>query len=206
MDAGQGVRDFEQQFHRGAWFGDDPLAFGAAEAWTDEFLDWAGKADLERPRRLKPGGGGWLSLRGGAAEGPLIAGCLETVCWHLKGSADWLDLGGAVLVLEPSENCFVDVTSPPFIDAHLTDLARLGVFDRIAALVFGRPYGYRDEDLPVLWDLVAAHTGPSGIPVLANVDCGHTDPMLTLPLGSRARVDPVAGEFRLLEPATRGSR
>lgn len=197
------VLPFTDRFLRAVWFGDDALAFRPAEAWTDEFLDWSRKADLERPRRLKPGGG-WLSLRGGVAEGPLIAGCLETVCWHLKGSPDWLDLTGAVLVLEPSENCFVDVSAPPFIDAHLTDLSRLGVFEQIAALVFGRPYGYRDEDLPALWELVTTHTAPAGIPVLANVDCGHADPMLTLPLGCRARVDAGTGEFRLLEPATVG--
>jgi muramoyltetrapeptide carboxypeptidase LdcA involved in peptidoglycan recycling len=194
------VLPFTDRYLRDAWFGDVPLVFTPAEAWTDEFLNWFTKADLDRPRRMKPGG--WRALRPGVAEGPLIVGCLETVCWHLKGSSDWLDLAGAVLVLEPSENCFVDVTSPSFIDAHLSDLARLGVFDQVAALVFGRPYGYRDEDLPVLWELLAGHTARSGIPLLANVDCGHTDPMLTLPLGSRARIDVGAGEFRLLEPAT----
>lgn len=199
------VLPFTDRHLRGAWFGETPLIFGPADAWTDEFLDWGTKADLNRPRQLKPGDG-WLTLRPGVDEGPLIVGCLETVCWHLKGTADWLDLTGAILVLEPSENCFVDVTSPPFIDAHLSDLDRLGVFDQIAALVFGRPYGYRDEDLPVLWDLVARHTARSGVPVLANVDCGHTDPMLTLPLGCRARVDTEAGEFRLLEAATLAAR
>jgi muramoyltetrapeptide carboxypeptidase LdcA involved in peptidoglycan recycling len=195
------VLPFTDRFLRAAWFGASPFSFAPAEAWTDEFLDWTTKADLDRPRRLKPGRG-WLALPSGVAEGPLIAGCLETICWHLKGSADWLDLAGAVLVLELSENWFVNVSSPPFIDAHLTDLAVLGVFDRIAALVFGRPYGYPDEDVPVLWELVARHTARSGIPVLANVDCGHTDPMLTLPLGARVRVGVAAGEFRLLEPAT----
>jgi muramoyltetrapeptide carboxypeptidase len=196
------VLPFTDRFLRGAWFGADPLEFTPAETWTDEFLNWLTKADLERPRALKPGGG-WLSLRPGVAEGPLIAGCLESICWHLKGSTEWLDLTGAVLVLEPAENCFVDAP-PPFIDAHLTDLARLGVFDRIAGLVFGRPYGYSAENVPVLWKLVACHTAESGIPVLANVDCGHADPMLTLPLGARARVDASQCEFRLLEPATAG--
>ena len=186
---------------RAAWFGDAPLRFKPADNWTDELLDWRTHADLERPRRLKPGAG-WLTVRPGVAEGPLIAGCLETICWHLKGSADWLDLSGAVLVLEPSENWQVDVTSPAFIDAHLTDLARLGVFEQIAGLVFGRPYGYRHEDLPVLCELLAEHTAPSGIPVLGNVDCGHTDPMLTLPLGARAHLDAGAHEFCMLEVAT----
>jgi muramoyltetrapeptide carboxypeptidase LdcA involved in peptidoglycan recycling len=197
------VFPFTDRFLRGGWLGDDCLTFTPADAWTDEFLEWTTRADLDRPRRLRPGGG-WVAVRPGRAEGPLIAGCLETVCWHLKGSPDWLDLTGAVLALEPSENCFVDVTSPSFIDAHLTDLDRLGVFDRIAALVFGRPYGYRDEDVQVLWDLIARHTTRSAIPVLANVDCGHTDPMLTLPLGARARIDTETCEFRLLEPATAG--
>jgi muramoyltetrapeptide carboxypeptidase LdcA involved in peptidoglycan recycling len=195
------VLPFTDQFLRAAWFGGDPIAFAPAATWTDEFLDWGRKADLERPRRLKSGGG-WVAIRPGVAEGPLIAGCLETVCWHLKGTSDWLDLTGAVLVVEPSENCFVDVTSPSFIDAHLTDLDRIGVFHRIAALVFGRPYGYRDEDLPLLWELVGSHTAGPAIPVLANVDCGHTDPMLTLPLGACVRVDVGSCEFRLLEPAT----
>jgi muramoyltetrapeptide carboxypeptidase LdcA involved in peptidoglycan recycling len=196
------VFPYTDRFLRGAWFGAEPLVFEPAGAWTDEFLDWFKKLDLERTRRLKPSSG-WRTLRPGRAEGVIIAGCLESICWHLKGSADWLDLDDTVLLLEPSENCFVDVSSPPFIDAHLTDLAVLGVFDRIRALIFGRPYGYRDENLPVLWELVTRATERAGIPVLADVDFGHTDPMLTLPLGARAHVDAGAREFRLLEPATR---
>jgi muramoyltetrapeptide carboxypeptidase LdcA involved in peptidoglycan recycling len=38
--------------------------------------------------------------------------------------------------------------------------------------------------------------------VLANVERGRTDPMLTLPLGADAEVDAGARTFRLLEPAT----
>src|SRR3989442_746766 len=76
-----------------------------------------------KPPRVRPGSK--VAIVSPAAPG----GCLETICWHLKGTTDWLDLTGAVLMLEPSENCFIDVTSPAFIDAHLSDLARLGVFD-----------------------------------------------------------------------------
>ena len=37
------------------------------------------------------------------------------------------------------------------------------------------------------------------MPVLANVDFGHTSPQLTLPLGALARLDPVAEVFEVLE-------
>jgi muramoyltetrapeptide carboxypeptidase len=50
---------------RAAWFSGQPLQFRPAEAWTDEFLDGAVKADLERPRRLRPSTGGGRCAAGG---------------------------------------------------------------------------------------------------------------------------------------------
>ncbi len=56
---------------------------------------------------------GWHWLRAGHAEGWLFGGCLETICWHLKGQHDWVDLVGAVLFLETSE----EAPSPAHVDA-----------------------------------------------------------------------------------------
>ena len=87
---------------RAAWFGGGPLRFTPAEVWTDEFLDWDRRLDLTRPRELRPSVG-WVAIREGVAEGPLVGGCLETICRHLRGSPAWLDLRGALLFLETSE-------------------------------------------------------------------------------------------------------
>ena len=191
------VLPYTDRFLRAAWFGSEPIAFEPAEEWTDEFLDWSEKQDLTRPRELQPSEG-WIPLREGMAEGPLLGGCLETVCWHLKGSATWIDPAGALLFLETSE----EAPSPAHVDAYLTDLEQLGVFDTIAGLVFGRPYGYDEERAKTLWQVLAERTDAAGIPVLANVDLGHTDPMLTVPLGAMARLDAHARLLELLEPAT----
>jgi muramoyltetrapeptide carboxypeptidase len=51
---------------------------------------------------------------------------------------------------------------------------------------------------------VARWTEPSGVPVLGDLDCGHADPMLTLPLGVRARLDTAAGALGTLEAAVTG--
>ena len=56
------------------------------------------------------------------------------------------------------------------------DLEQLGVVDAVAGLVFGRPYGYDEERAQALWGVVAERTAAAGIPVLANVDLGHTIP------------------------------
>lgn len=37
------------------------------------------------------------------------------------------------------------------------------------------------------------------IPVVFNVDFGHTDPKLVLPLGCRVKISPAANEIVLLE-------
>ncbi len=182
------------RFLRAAWFGSEALCFEPAGEWTDELLDWNRQLDLTRPRKLHRSEG-WVTVREGIAEGPLLGGCLETICWHLKGSAAWLDLEGAVLMLESSE----EAPSPSDVDAYLTDLEQLGVLDSIAGLVYARPYGYDDERRRTLWTVLEERTS---CPVLANVDCGHADPMLTLPLGAPVRVDAGARTFETLEAVT----
>jgi muramoyltetrapeptide carboxypeptidase LdcA involved in peptidoglycan recycling len=42
------------------------------------------------------------------------------------------------------------------------------------------------------------------VPVLANVDLGHTDPMVTLPLGIGATLDVRSRSVQLAEAATAG--
>ena len=191
------VLPYTDRFLRAAWFGDTAPRFEPAAKWTDEFLDAFEKADLTRPRLLQPSTG-WETIRPGEAEGILFGGCLETICWHLKGSAFWPDLRGAILFLETSE----EAPPPSAVDAYMTDLEQLGVFDQVSGLVFGRPMRYPRDQVETLWSVVRERTTASGIPVLANVDLGHADPMLTLPIGARAHLDAGAPDFRLLEPPT----
>ena len=173
-----------------------PLVLGMAE-----LLDFDTQKDLERARRLLPSDG-WVTLREGAAQGPLIGGCLETICWHLKGSSEWLDLSGCILFLETSE----EAPSPETVDAYLTDLELLGVFDEVAGLVMGRAAYYKPEDVGVLWDVVRRRTEAGAVPTVANLDFGHTDPLLTLPMGAEAYLDAGGRVLRVTEDVTTNTR
>jgi muramoyltetrapeptide carboxypeptidase LdcA involved in peptidoglycan recycling len=191
------VLGYTERYLRAAWFAKQPPLLEPAAEWTDEFLDWDEKQDLTRARKLQAGEG-WKWLREGSADGWLLGGCLETICWHLRGSSWWIDPDGSVLFLETSE----EAPPPAHVDGYLSDLELMGIFDRIAALIIGRPYGYDTQQKGTLWDVVLERTESADIPVLADVDLGHTDPMLTLPLGTRARLDSSAASFQLLEPFT----
>lgn len=46
-----------------------------------------------------------------------------------------------------------------------------------------------------------AHVAPYPIPVLVDVDFGHTDPRLTLPIGAQASLDSAEDLFSLDEAA-----
>ncbi|MEA2516197.1 MAG: muramoyltetrapeptide carboxypeptidase [Actinomycetota bacterium] len=175
-----------------AWAG-GPLDFTPATEWTDEFLDWNERLDLERPRKMQPSAG-WVLVREGVASGPLLGGCLETLMWHVRDTDIWMDPEGAILFLETSE----ETPSPGHVDAYLTTLERTGVFDSIDGLVFGRAYGYDEATNQQLFAVLAERTSASGIPVLANFDCGHADPMVTLPLGRTARLDAASKSLSIL--------
>lgn len=172
-----------------------------ATEWTEEFIDWANPALLERPRHFVPSEGpAWLQGEG-AVEGRLTGGNIE-VMEFLKGTTWWLEAehwDGAVLCFETSEEA-------PSVDAvkrFLRNYGSQGVLDRAVALLLARPQHYTQRDG---WRLhegviaVLAEFGRSDMPVVANLDFGHTSPQMVLPLGCRVRVDCSAKEIVLLEP------
>lgn len=178
------VLPYTDRWLRAAWFGGEPLLYEPAREWTEEFLDWDAKKDLERPRKMEPSEG-WVTIAEGSVTAPIIGGCLETICWHLKGQADWIQPEGAIFFFETSE----EAPSPAHVDGYLTDLEQLGVFSDCVGLLVGRPRGYSAEERSALWDLTRSYAERHGLPALGNIDCGHTDPMLTLPLGLPSTLD-----------------
>ncbi|MFC4638725.1 S66 family peptidase [Deinococcus hohokamensis] len=177
---------------------DDPAPYdlAPAPAWTEAFVDWADEAQQNVPRPMTPGDG-WVWLQGEApAQGHLIGGCLE-VLDMLNGTPGWLtpDLwAGAVLALETSE----EVPPPAQVGYWLRNYAAQGILEGLAGLLLARPRGYTPEMTEALYGWVRRvlrEVGREDLPVVANVDFGHTSPQLTLPLGAQVRLDPETGRI-----------
>jgi muramoyltetrapeptide carboxypeptidase len=185
----------EHSFLRTVGRAEPPGVIAPSDWWTEEFLDWGTKSDLERPRRRETAEG-WHWLHSGHAEGPLIGGCLESL-EHLRGTPYWPAFDGAILFLETSE----DAPSPARVDAMLMDYENMGVLARIAGLLVGRPMRYTPEQRRELRDVVLERTRAFGFPVVTDMDFGHTSPMFVLPLGCRARIDADQRTFAIVEAA-----
>lgn len=173
--------------------GDDATVLGPPSAWTDEVLWW--DAEDHRPRTPRPAGN-WRMIVPGDARGWLLPGCLPTVS-RLFGTPYLPRVDGAILCLEALE------TGPDELWGLLAQWDAAGLLDRIAGLVLGRHFrpsraaaGSDDFDAVIL-DVLNGRP----LPVLADVDFGHTEPRLTLPVGAPARIDGDAATLTLLHPA-----
>jgi muramoyltetrapeptide carboxypeptidase LdcA involved in peptidoglycan recycling len=150
-----------------------------APVWTEEFLAWDVADD--RARSTDPGTG-WQWLCPGSGTGPLLGGNLETL-GVLAGTRYLPDFTGAVLLWETTAATLEQV------ERSLTHLAMVGVFDRLAGVVVGRSFRGGDGFETLLRRFTGAWFADLGVPVIAGVDIGHADPMVTLPLGVRVSLD-----------------
>jgi muramoyltetrapeptide carboxypeptidase len=147
---------------------------------------------------------GWsLPLAGetiveGQAEGRVTGGCL-TLLRSLIGT-DWEpETDGTILLIE-------DLNMKPYqVDRALMHLKLAGKLDGVCGIVLGDFPGCEPpaDDGPTVREVVQRLLEPLGVPVVWGAPIGHTHrPVLTVPLGVRARIEARgAGLLEILEPA-----
>jgi muramoyltetrapeptide carboxypeptidase LdcA involved in peptidoglycan recycling len=167
--------------------------------WTSEFLDW-GNPELQNTRRKLTQSTGWNFLQGNKkVQGQLIGGCVE-VLEFLKGTDFWLSSAeweNKILFLETSE----EEMTPPNFRRILRNYAAQGIFDKINGLLLGRPYHNKfvDDFNNVLLQVVRDEEGNDQLPIVTEMDFGHTCPTFTIPYGVLAEIDSEKKTFSILE-------
>jgi muramoyltetrapeptide carboxypeptidase len=157
-------------------------------------------AAAERFRRFLFGEDGWWDgaarevWREGAAEGPLVGGCLSVLVTTL-GTPYEIDTDGAVLFLE-------DVAEKPYrIDRMLNHLRHAGKLARVRGVVFGAMLDCDGgEGSRILREIVLDALSDVDVPVLCGIDAGHGTDNVVLPFGCRVRIADGAPRLDLLEP------
>jgi muramoyltetrapeptide carboxypeptidase len=165
---------------------DDPVELAPAEIWTDDlwFLD-------QEDREVLPGDG-WWPLRPGHAQGRIVGGNLSTLNL-LQGKPYLPALADAVLFLEDDFE-----SQPPTFARQLTSLLQLPGAVGLRGLVVGRFQRDSNMTRALLEQIIAGQPGLAGLPVLANVDIGHTNPIATVPLGGQAEISAGPGDLSII--------
>ena len=184
----------------------DSLVFGVSE-WHELPADRrARQADTYRrvltstePIGALPRLSAWESWRPGRAEGPLIGAMLNRLVkvqaspWAVAPES----FDGAILFLEDYNTPTINIWN----DLQVLRLA--GAFDLLAGLIVGPVEGISilEGTTQTLREVVEDVVGDRDIPILANVNCGHSGPNVPLPIGVRAAIDADARTIELVEPA-----
>ncbi len=166
-----------------------PLALGQSSTFSEN--PWWREPSKEMIFKVNEG---WKIFKGGSASGRLIGGNVGTMLL-LAGTKYWPKLDGAILFLEDDE-----VESSRTIDRLFTQLRQMGVYEKISGVITGRFHGdvkWREDDSfeMVLRDSLKGYR----FPVITGVDFGHTDPLVTLPLGIKCEINTRKPSITLLE-------
>lgn len=174
-----------------------------SQTYVREWVDWFSEESNSRARKTEPSPP-WKWLREGKASGRLGGGCLPSIV-QLCGTEYLPDFSGQILVIETPEGMGPPDSpfAPEYARMAVADLRNSGVLQKLAGMVVGRPFQY-DEEMRLQFEkMVVEQCYGTDFPILANLDTGHTDPILTLPLGCLVSLDSEKDEFVLEEAAVR---
>ncbi len=126
---------------------------------------------------------GFVPINRGSAEGVVVGGNLSTLNL-LQGTEYFPDLSNKIVFVEEDSNVY----GLEIFNRELESLLLQKGGDSLKALVVGR---FRTPDIKIdsVLRLLKGKKELETIPVVANVDFGHTFPRITFPIGGTARVD-----------------
>lgn len=180
-------------FRKVVMVGEAPIRLRPSPTYVDDPYYYYMHPEEEVVEKSNPG---WRIMRGGTARGILMGGHLESLL-SLSGTEYWPDFRDSLLFLE------VDEAGGPSLRVlrGLRHLEQLGVFDEVRGVLLGRTPEAAGLPLGLgLPELAMMVLGEGDIPVVAGMDFGHTNPIMTLPVGVEAEVDAGKKALTLLEP------
>ncbi|MEG2672844.1 MAG: LD-carboxypeptidase [Ruthenibacterium sp.] len=156
-----------------------PYVLPTPAFWTEEFVDWNTQTAAKKPQP-----NALITVHGGKACGRLIGGNLNTMQGIWNTAYFPALAAGDILFLEDSLKDAADV------ERSFALLKCSGVFDKIGGILLGKHEQFDDlQTGRKPYEILQEVLGKSNLPILADFDCCHTHPMLTLPLGSTVELD-----------------
>lgn len=157
--------------------------------WSDDnwYLD-------QENRNYLPNEGCWI-MNEGKATGTSLGANLCTFNL-LQGTQFMPDLKNSILFLE--EDALAGEFTAVEFDRNLQSLIHQPGFDNVKGLVIGRFQKQSNVTRALLQKIIKIKKLLNAIPVIANVDFGHTDPMITFPIGGEIELTALQNQVRLI--------
>ena len=193
------MNPFTSRFLKHAMFDCGRFELEASSTFNDIDLDWNDSTLLSFSRDYEPSEG-WQWDGNKSAAGRSWGGCVESIDEILRHNIQipsLKDFESVVLFLETSE----EMPSPEYVFRVFRGLGERGILERVQALLVGRPKAwdfqtmrsredkatYRATQRETILSVVRKYN--KTIPIIQNLDFGHTDPNVCLPVRSIVTID-----------------
>jgi len=138
---------------------------------------------------------GYLIINEGKALGNILGGNTGTFAL-LQGTEYFPEfLENTILFLEDDDTS--KEASAVEFDRHLQSIAHLPSFKNVKGILIGRFQKASKMTDNLLIQIIKTKKELNDLPVIANVDFGHTSPMITFPVGGEANLEVVDGKIKL---------
>ncbi len=168
--------DYTMDYFRKCLMDKKPYFVRPSSQWSDD------KWYIDQEKRNLILNDGFLNICNGNTEGQIIGGNLCTFNL-LQGTEYFPKLENAILFLEDDQE-----SKPQTFDRDLTSLSQQEGFDKVKGIVIGRFQKGSSMTNDILKTIISNNKMLKGIPIVANVDFGHTDPRTTFPIGGTAKL------------------
>lgn len=176
-------REYNIEYIQKCLVDDAPFSITASPTWSDDlwYMD-------QENREILPNDG-MVVLQSGSAEGTIYGGNLCT--FNLLQGTEYMPmLQESILFIEDDD--LAGDFFPVEFDRNLESLIQQKECLGIKGLIIGRFQKRANMTIEKLQRIMKNKKQLHGIPIIANVDFGHTNPMITFPIGGKAKI--TAGE------------
>jgi muramoyltetrapeptide carboxypeptidase LdcA involved in peptidoglycan recycling len=177
--------DYSLDYFKKCLFSDEPFEIQSSKEWSDDA--WYVNQDK---RELVPNEG-YLVIHEGEAEGTIIGANLCTLNL-LQGTEYMPSLQDSILFIEDDYE-----SVPHTFDRDLQSLIHQPGFEGVKGIVIGRFQKASKMTSSLLKQIIETKKKLENLPIIANVDFGHSDPKITFPVGGSVTVRAHQGNVQL---------
>ncbi|MDD4289932.1 MAG: LD-carboxypeptidase, partial [Patescibacteria group bacterium] len=172
--------EYNVEYFQKCLMNDEEFNVEPSKTWSDDtwYMDQDNR-NIEKNR-------GYLIINEGEAQGKIFGANLCTF-GLLRGTEFMPDIKDSILFIE-DDDATGDLFSVEF-DRNLQALIHQPNFNTVKALIIGRFQKNVDITEEKLKYILETKEELKTIPIIANVDFGHTNPMITFPIGGSAKIN-----------------
>lgn len=173
--------DYVVSYFKRCLFDSRPFKVKSNKSWSDI---WVGKG-WPNPKKINHSqrNSGWWLINKGQARGTILGGNLDSLN-IFNGTEFMPNAKRIILFLEDDWQSTVKI-----FDRDLQTVILQPFFKNVKGIVLGRFQKASKITRSLLAKIIKSKRELNSIPILANADFGHTDPIITYPIGGTAQLN-----------------